>query len=189
MKQWLMFDSNSRPGRSFICLMALAGVCPVFCSKTDWICACTVNVNHLLRSFSSRNYPEPNMHRRKNFSKCLVYFSAGGTCCVLGLYFIRPISPPASLMDYPEIVIYLHNCVDLMCVPCSFCARSVRIGSEAPCAYFGFCGSHFCGTEVLRHKEHIVFTILFFPGLERGLEPEQSWPSVALNFLLVENMW
>lgn len=41
---------------------------------------------------------------------CCVYFSGGGTCCVIGLYFIRRFSPPACLIDYPEIVIYLHNC-------------------------------------------------------------------------------
>jgi len=56
------------------------------------------------------------------------------------------------------------------------------LGHKQPSAYFGLCGSHFCGKEVFDHKEHYIFTILFFPGLERGLEPDRYRLSVTRNF-------
>lgn len=79
--------------------------------------------------------------------------------------------------------------VVLMCAPCFFFwileANTNIAGSEAiaPHACFCFCASHFCGKEILDHKEHYVFTILFFPQLGRGLESEWYWLSVARDFL------
>ena len=61
-------------------------------------------------------------------------------------------------------------------------------GSEAvaPHTYFQACGWNFCGREILDHEERYVFTILFFPGLGRGLDPEWCWLSVTCNFPLMK---
>lgn len=72
---------------------------------------------------------------------------------------------------------------------CLFLVISNRIaGSEtvAPHTYFRSCGSNFCGGKILDHEERYVFTILFFPGLGRGLDPEWRWLSVTCNFLLMK---
>lgn len=114
-----------------------------------------------------------------------VYFSGGGTCCVIGLYFIWPLGLP-RLLDYTGIVIYLHN------RRCSFvftlCIFSVFWRSVTPHAFyfyfFCFCGSHFCVKAILTHWEHYVFTILFSPGRDRS-DADWVWPVILL---LVENV-
>ncbi len=144
--------------------------------------------NHLLGLFL-----DSAQHECKR-KECLLFIFLEGKHAVWLVYISLSLSaPPSCLMDYTELVIYLDNC----CCPhvCtlfffnSLLELSNKIGGSeavAPHACFCLCGSHFCGKEIFSHKEHYVFTILFFPGLGRGLEPEWRWLSVAHNFLLVK---
>lgn len=122
-----------------------------------------------------------------------VYFSAGGTCCVLGLYFIRPISPPASLMDYPEIVIYLHNCVDLMCVPCSFCARSVRIApGQKHRVHILASVVHIFAAQKSSATRNILFLLFCFSldwnGVLNQSKADRVWPLISFQWKTCDSL-